>query len=288
MRIHRQKFAAVTAAVGLLSGLPAAWASGSAYAALGDSYVSGPGVPSPTGMPMGCGRSSQNYPRLVAAAIGAELTDVSCGAARTVNMTEPQPVGDGQNPPQFDALGPTTQMVTVGIGGNDLPFGEVVVTCGSLGPTNPLGAPCKTYYTSSGVDRATQQADAVGPKVSAVIQGIRERAPNARILFVGVPTVLPQTATTACFSQGVTIAAGDVPYLDQLNRKLNAVFKAAADANGVEFVDIYTSSQGHDMCKPAGVRWVEGLFPSDTGSPVHPNLAGMQDAARQVRLTLGY
>jgi hypothetical protein len=45
-----------------------------------------------------------------------DYTDVSCGGARTDDMTAPQPVRLGPNPPQFDALRPDTDLVTLTIG----------------------------------------------------------------------------------------------------------------------------------------------------------------------------
>ena len=78
------------------------------YVALGDSYTAGPLIPNPTGEPIDCGRSTNNYPHVVARAIHpAVFRDVSCGSATTKDMTMPQtglPLG-GTNPPQFDALG---------------------------------------------------------------------------------------------------------------------------------------------------------------------------------------
>lgn len=287
MRFHRRGLATVSAILGLLAAVPAAWA-GSPYVALGDSYTAGPGIPNPAGPLYGCARSTQNYPQLLSAGISLPLTDASCSAATTVNMTQSQYAGDGTNPPQLDALAPDTQLVTLSIGGNDLPVAEFVATCAGMGWTNPMGAPCKAYYTRGGVDRGAQKADAVGPLVSAVIQGVRQRAPGARVLVVGYPSIVPTTASTACFTQGVPLAAGDLPYLDLVTRKLNGAIKGAAQANGVEFVDLYPSSLGHDVCKAANLRWVEGIIPGNIAAPVHPNLSGMQNAAARIRESLGY
>jgi hypothetical protein len=67
---------------------------------------------------MGCQRSTHNYPALLAQALRIrDYTDVSCGGARTDDMTTPQPVRPGPNPAQFDALRPNTGLVTVTIGG---------------------------------------------------------------------------------------------------------------------------------------------------------------------------
>ena len=82
-----------------------AGASGQNYVALGDSFTSGPLIPRLTGSPLGCLRSNHDYPSLVAAAIGpSSFRDVSCQGADTTNMTGPEGVGIGTNPPQLHAL----------------------------------------------------------------------------------------------------------------------------------------------------------------------------------------
>lgn len=289
MRIHHRGIAALSAAIGLLITAPAALADNSPYVALGDSYTAASGVPNFVGTPIGCARSSNNYPRVVAAMIGASLTDVSCGGATTVNMTESQSVSDGSNPPQFDALNAGTNLVTVGIGGNDVPFGEIAKTCVTLGMSNPWGSPCKDYYNASGTDQGVAKAAAVGPKVAAVVQGIRSRSPNAKIVVVGYPMVVPEGGGTICFNYGVPIAAGDLAYVNQIERTLNAAIKTAAEANGAVFADTYDSSYGHDACKPEGTRWMIGLVPSPTGvGPAHPNLLGEKNMAHQVLSKLDY
>ena len=54
-----------------------AGASTGPYMSLGDSYTSAPLVPVPTGNPIGCGRSTNNYPSDVARVIApSAFTDV--------------------------------------------------------------------------------------------------------------------------------------------------------------------------------------------------------------------
>src|SRR5689334_17699766 len=86
------------------------------YVSLGDSYTSGPLIPAQTGRPGGCLRSNHNYPSLVAAGTGAaSFTDVSCQGADTTNMTRPESVPLGTNPPQDNALSSSTTLVTLEI-----------------------------------------------------------------------------------------------------------------------------------------------------------------------------
>jgi lysophospholipase L1-like esterase len=252
------------------------------YVALGDSYTSGAGLLPLDGSPQSgsCWRAAANYPHLVAAAISpGAFTDVSCSGATTKNMLEPQPFNGESNAPQFLALKDSVDLVTVGIGGNDVPFAELVSACGQRDTLRPTGSPCKDHFTSNGVDTTNAKIAAVAPKLAAVIQGIHSRAPGARVLVVGYPVLLPPSK--GCWP-GVPLSSGDVPWLDDFEKRLNAMIAEQAQANGAEFVDTYASSVGHDMCKPTGTKWVEGLVPTETVAPAHPNAAGARNMANQV------
>jgi hypothetical protein len=73
--------------------------------ALGDSYTAGPLIATQQPTPLGCLKSDHNYPHLVAAVLQVTtFRDASCSGATTVNMTSPQNVTPGPNPPQFDSL----------------------------------------------------------------------------------------------------------------------------------------------------------------------------------------
>lgn len=279
--------AAVVAASLLIS--PAAVATDTAeitayssYVALGDSFTSGSLIPHQVDLP--CTRSNRNYPSLVADSLGvAAFTDVSCGGATTKDMTRPQ--WGIVNAPQFTALRPDTELVTVGIGGNDVPFVEVLVTCGLLGAARPSGAPCRHYYNSGGSDLLVERVHAVGPKVGEVLRGIRARSPGAHVVLVGYPVLLPDSGAN-CWPL-VPISAGDAPYLRDITKLLNGVMAEQAAAHGATFVDTYTSSIGHDMCQPPGTRWVEGILPGSVAAPVHPNALGARNQAARVLASLG-
>jgi lysophospholipase L1-like esterase len=256
------------------------------YVSLGDSYTSGPLIPDQTGSPAGCLRSSHNYPSLVAAATGAtSFTDVSCAGADTTDMTNPQPVTLGTNPPQDDALSAATTLVTLQIGGNDINFSSIIEKCAELSLTNPFGSPCKKHYTSGGTDQLRAAVNATAPKVAADLQGIHADAPSARVLVVGYPAILPNTGN-GCWPV-VPVAYGDVPYLRGVEKELNAMLTAVAAANGASYVNTYTASIGHDACQSPGTKWVEGLVPTSPAAPFHPNARGERGMARQVLRVLG-
>jgi lysophospholipase L1-like esterase len=256
------------------------------YVSLGDSYTAGPLIPDLTGSPVGCARSTRNYPSLVAAATGAaSFTDVSCQGADTTNMTMPESVPLGTNPPQDNALSTGTTLVTLQIGGNNINFINIVINCTTLSFTDPFGAPCKAHYTAHGTDQLKAAVAATAPKVAADLRGIHARAPNARVLVVGYPVILPNSGN-GCWP-AVPVASGDVPYLRGVEQELNAMLAAEAAASRAAYVDTYTPSIGHDVCQRTGVKWVEGLVPTSPAAPFHPNALGEKGMAQAVLAALG-
>ena len=173
----------------LLIGAASAAAATGPYVSLGDSYTAGPLVPSTTGNPILCGRSTNNYPSDIVRAISpTSFTDASCSSATTSDMTQSQNLyGVETNQPQFDALSTADSLVTVGIGGNDAGLIGVAEECAELDATRPTGTACKNHYDASGSDPNVAAVNATGPKVASVIQGIHTRAPSARILIVVLP-----------------------------------------------------------------------------------------------------
>jgi lysophospholipase L1-like esterase len=256
------------------------------YVALGDSYTAAPLVPDPTGNPIPCGRSTNNYPQDVKRAISpTSFTDASCSSATTADMTQSQSLEGGVQtaPPQFNALGTQDALVTLGIGGNDAGLIGVAEECAKLDAALPFGSRCKSHYNSGGTDNEVTKINAAGPKVASTIQGIHARAPKAAVLVVGYPDGLPQNGSS-CYPI-VPFSSGDVCYFNSLELQLNAVLKQIAQANGATYVDTFTSSIGHDACK-GSAAWVNGIVPTSLAFPLHPNQAGEANMAKQVEGSL--
>ncbi|WP_350276975.1 SGNH/GDSL hydrolase family protein [Kribbella sp. HUAS MG21] len=263
-----RRLVAACAALVLVTGLPAANANASTtsatsaprftkYVALGDSYTSAPFVPLADLLSLGCARSYSNYPKMLAAALGIwRFTDVSCGGADTTNMTQPQRTALGTAAPQFDALTPDTDLVTLGIGGNDFGvFGDIIGTCPGLRAADPTGAPCKAHFTVNGVDTLREKIKQTQTRIAIVVQGIRARSPQATILLIGYPKIAPEHGTCPSI---LPFADGDYAYLYSIEEALNAAVASAAAAGGATYVDTFTPSTGHDACAPDGQAWIQG------------------------------
>jgi lysophospholipase L1-like esterase len=247
------------------------------YTALGDSYAAGPLIPLPLS-PFGCLKSSNNYGRIAQRTLAyAEYRDATCSGAETEDMTQPQNVSPGPNPPQLDSLSADTRLATVTIGGNDIGFSSIAEDCVSV---LPWGSPCRDQYVRDGQDEISRRIAETAPKVDAVLQGIRSRSPQARILVVNYSAIFPHTGS-GCYPK-MPVARGDVTWLRSKQVELNTMLAQRAAANGAGVVDVYAASVGRDACASSGTRWVEPYVPATAAAPLHPNLRGMQAMANLV------
>lgn len=281
------------------------------YVALGDSWsadvviADAHGLPDDTHAPIDCVQSHVNYPKLVAAALRVPtFRDATCGSATTDHFANPQaglPLG-GTNPPQFDRLTKKTDLITVGIGGNDSGFAAAAVSCLSVSPvgiplslplpdlgvpfvsldTPPTGA-CKERFTRGGTDVIAERIRASEPKLVAAFKRIHQLSPKARILAVNYLAGIPERG---CWPL-VPFTDPDMRYLYERFHELNAMVARAAASGGAELVDTYTPSIGHHVCAPPNQRYVEGLGVLSLNDlaiavPAHPNAAGARAQAAAV------
>lgn len=277
--------AAGLATATLLVAPAAAGAAPGGWAALGDSYTSGPLIPNQTLSPLGCWRSDHNYPHLAAAASGLALTDLSCSGASIADLSAPQATSMGTNRPQLSAVNSADRVVTLGIGGNDIDFTGILENCAALTPWGPtaVGLTCSSYYDAHGVDRIGNAIQALLPEVEAAVAEIRSLAPSAHVLLVGYPAILPATGS-GCWPQ-VPFTTTDVPYLRAKEVQLDGMLATAATAANspsVRYVNTYTPSLSHNACTAESTRWVEPLVPATAAFPFHPNAAGEAGMARIV------
>lgn len=244
------------------------------YAALGDSYVAAPLVPV-TDFANGCFRSSGNYPALVAEQLGATLDDRSCAAAQTVDLGTSQ---QAEVPAQLSAVKADTDLVTLGIGGNDGGlFRQLVGTCPQVRAQDPDGAPCRDAMTATGQDKLLATLAGTGVKVTAALRTVHQKAPKATVLVVGYPTIVePGQACTK-----LPLAAGDYAYVARIGRALNAMLRTAAGATGSTYVDVAAASKGHGVCSDD--PWINGAVnDQQRAAPYHPFAEEQQAVAKLV------
>ncbi len=247
------------------------------YVALGDSYTAAPLRPIPD-RDQACMRSKRNYPRLVVAELeNTKLVDVSCSGASTISVTGKQGFdrSDVVRPPQLEAVTRDTDLVTVSIGANDFRlFNSMIYECMDIRKTDPDGAPCREFNNRGKRDRLERTIERIKPRVSHVIEEIRERAPMARVLLVGYPKLLPDTGTCP---YRMPLAAEDYAYALEINTRLAEGIRDAGVSAGAEYVDLFSASEGHDICSDD--PWIAGVHGAQRAMHLHPYPSEQQAVA---------
>ncbi len=232
------------------------------YVALGDSFTAAPLVPT-TDLAGGCFRSDGNYPSLVSSRLHARrLVDVSCSGADTDDVRHPQVTfGGARVAPQLRAVTPATDLVTVGLGGND--FGLYGSLVGFTG-----GAPDPTAA-------AARQTATIGARVAGVLRAVRGRAPGAAVLLVGYPRVVEEGSRCP---RRLPLDAGQIAAVYRVQLRLDQALRRAAAEAGATYVDVFGASEGHDVC--SADPWVNGqVTDRRAAAAYHPLPAGMRAVA---------
>lgn len=247
---------------------PTGIAPGAHYVALGSSYAAGAGIPPlAADRPTRCGASQLSYSRLLATRLGLDLTDASCGGATTAHVLAPW----NELPAQIDAVTPDTRLVTITIGGNDLNYMGLlfVASCHAGVPMerviNPETGLCHPLPVPAAADFAVVEAN-----LTTLLQAIRDRAPQARVVLVQYVAVVPDQSCAQALllpehaAQARALASG-----------LAQASANAARTAGVEVLAVDQLSLGHTACDAE--PWARGFaagFDQTQGAPWHPAAAG--------------
>ncbi|MEV0463124.1 SGNH/GDSL hydrolase family protein [Nocardia tengchongensis] len=288
MKLKHCLSAVAIIAAGTLTSITPATADSGKYVALGDSYAAGVGISNILDKP--CSRSDRNYAHLFAAQRGYALTDVTCGGATIDTVTSSQ----------LPAVTADTTLVTLGVGGNDIGFGQLVKDCvlagtlgtgsgtgslatgsasGSAGAVAEVVAGCKNKYGAEMPGRLSMTA----AKLAQLLAAIRTQAPQARIVLVGYPKILPDNASLCAGRQPVL--AGDVDWIrESVVGGLNTMLRSQP---GTTYFSTYELYDSHDVCEAVPDRWVNGTsVDNGEGAQFHPNQYGHAATAQKMVATL--
>ncbi|WP_062304987.1 nidogen-like domain-containing protein [Demequina subtropica] len=258
------------------------------YVALGDSYQSGESV---GGYLEGsdtdtnkCHRSSEAYPELLVSehAVRLDLDFRACAGATIYSMVN---TGAGLRPnddalAQVDALDESTELVTVGIVGNDLNFGGTLQYCAeqdALGPWPVIGwfwETCYLHEHEAADERLTSlEEGSIGDDLLDLYRLIRAKAPYARILVVTYPMFFPEDGGDALLGTCGNIARQfDRRWINEQIVRADDGIEAIAAAAGLEVVRLDKAFEGAHLCEDdAAMNGVQ--FPHFEES-FHPNAKG--------------
>jgi lysophospholipase L1-like esterase len=251
--------------------------------ALGSSFAAGPGIPPVANA--SAMRSANNYASKLAGKLGARLVDLTVSGATTANILDtPQQTMDGATfAPQLDGVPPDAEVVTITAGGNDLQFFPAMLRMAWIrhDPASPVVAMIGQGLPD-GVPVASQQDIAKASSgLVAIVERVRTKAPDARILLVDYLTVLDKDSAAV-----TPFSADEVTRFLALQEAIGLVFTRARTESGAELIRASWLSVDHAL--GSAEPWVQPFHAAmtRTASSFHPNELGMSAIAVQAERVL--
>ena len=219
------------------------------YDALGDSYAAGFGLP-----------PGQAHPRVLDGRMRIVLDDLAAVPGASVASLQPQ----------LAALDAGTDLVTLSIGGNDIPWISVVAACG-------IGTEAECARLLGAAEAAIDQDLPV--LLDLAYTQVRATAPAAHVVVTGYPRLF--SPEFGDFTGTVNLPPfGELPFhvsvteqkvMNGLADRLNAAIAGAAVAHGFQYVDVAGRFAGHGV--NATEPWIGG---PDDPEQLHPTVEGQQ------------
>jgi len=240
----------------LLVNATAAAAAGS-YVSLGDSYSSGDGTGVYYSSSGSCYRSPDAYPPLVAAAEGDTLNFQACSGATTSTVISSQ----------LSALGSSTNLVTITIGGNDAGFATVMEDCALY------FFPCQSAISTANA----YIKNSLPGVLNTTYNDIRADAPNAQVIVLGYPLLFTAGGATCGID---LLTSGNEKSLNATGVALDgAIQGAVGDRAGFTYVNPQSAFASHEDCSSS--PWLNGVTLPLVAS-FHPNIPGEAELATLV------
>jgi len=224
------------------------------YVALGDSFAAGLGGGNEKGV---CQRSAASYSEDFASATGVRLVqNAGCSGATTTDLLANQ----------LSALGPSANLVTVSIGGNDLNVAGLATACSAT-----ESRACQRSFQSSFTLLTSLRG-----RLVQTYAAIAQSAPNARIVVTGYPALFELPSASA--PDLTSIAA-----VNAATEALNSVISSAVHeerVRGFPISYVSVSFNGH------GIGSTDPWIHASGAAAYHPTAAGYHRYAEDLRTAL--
>lgn len=263
------------------------------YMALGDSFASGEGAydyfPETDTSENMCHLSKSSYPYLIGEQLGLNsYNSVACSGAKIENISQyvqkeniPSPNNMGDLLPGYKKQLQYVQkyqpnVITIGIGGNDIGFGNVMKKCTGNGV---VVSTC--YQEHEGRLEIVALINKQFVRITEMLNQIKSNTkPDTKIYILGYPKVAKTDGNCAV---NVRLNNEEVEFSNLLIEYLNTVIERSAKKEGVRYVDLGDAFAGHKLCE------IESQFSAVNGATAgndsyglvgnegfHPNKLGHQ------------
>jgi lysophospholipase L1-like esterase len=161
---------------------------------------------------------------------------------------------------QISALSSATTLVSVTIGGNDVGFENVMITC-------VLGSDSACV---NAINQAESQARTQLPgSLNTLFNDISARSPGARVVVTGYPEFYDLARSSGCIGLSTTKRTA----LDGGADVLDSVIQAATAGHaGFVYAEVRSAFSGHEICDSSS--WLHSVDWLNLGDSYHPTASG--------------
>lgn len=284
------------------------------YLGMGDSFASGQGafnyiLGTDTDLNT-CHLSSLSYPFLLSSDLFSSGHSVACSGAKMRDIIDTSNEYEGQSFPRIDKgdrdkndieeilvnfnIGYMSQTefvtkyqpqnLTLSIGGNDIGFSDIVTKCVTPAIKNTTCFP--TYEDQL---ELVKRIEGVENRLKSTYRSIS--SPGRKVYIIGYPQMVVHDGSCAA---NVHLDEQEISLFIDLTTVLNQTIKRAAEAAGVQYVDVTNAFVGHRMCETKSSQVAVNGFTvgKDNGikgfkfigsESYHPNALGHELLAQAIK-----
>lgn len=245
------------------------------WVAMGDSYQAGVGAVG-TEEKNACSRSPLAYaPVLHSEGVGPDmLLHIACSGAKIDNLRSPY----GGEEAQMEVLGDTADvtLATAGIGGNDLDFSTYLVKCILGGVVNRSCAQKYEQNIEANFDAITTPDSTGHTKLGKVYEDMSNA--GRQVIVVSYPKFFVPTTNRCNF-----VTSTDQIWIDNWINQLDSAIDQIARAEGVDSLNLYNASQGHEICACTYLPYLNGIVTFSKHDSFHPTEYGYSETAELLK-----
>ncbi|NCQ54271.1 hypothetical protein COV88_03070 [Candidatus Saccharibacteria bacterium CG11_big_fil_rev_8_21_14_0_20_41_19] len=144
-------------------------------------------------------------------------------------------------------------IITVGIGGNDAGFMEVLRTCIGLDT-------CDAADTDEGREKMAIEIKNTFSKLVETYKSIHIASPNTKIYAIGYPKIIDENKDCSWYNLGFLLNHAEKQFMNEGIVYLNEVISSAARAAGIEYVNIQDAYGDNVLCgssSPSAVNAIQ-------------------------------
>ena len=253
---------------------------GSEYVALGSSFTAGPGLGDRVaGSPRLAGRSTHNYPHVLADRLGLTLKDVSFSGATVAQISGR--VKGATPTPQVGAVTAATKLVTMTAGGNDLGYIGYLIPSSASWPLRTLLGGKRRLATLEDPAVIADKVAALQADLLTLFDRIRATAPDATIVVTDYLTIVPDDLSVPTPPLSAQAAAQGRVF----GALVHSTLGDAAQKAGALFANVSAPSATHHAW--SADPWIEGfVMRGGDAAAYHPRREGMIAVADAIQAAL--